>query len=202
MFRRILLSMIIVAVMCAPLAAQVGDDARPMPGCNRFDAPAPPCLAQVDDPDTFMHENRRYGQGRKRNFEAQDRQRQHLEQLRMLKLLELLDLDEDQELNFLTSFRAMRRENSELQDKKVELMEELVEALNADKIDDGRVNRTVEDILKLEKERGRVMDNFIGEVRGFLNPEQLGKLIIFQEKFEVQLLEKIKNFQSRKGRNP
>jgi len=189
-------------VICVSLAAQDKQVETFSPEGYYFETPLPPCLAQVEEPDTFTHGNKRYGRATKKYFESQQQQRKHLEQLRMLKLLELLDLDEDQEIEFLTSFRTMRREHGTLQDKKIKQVDDLVEELNAEKIDDQRVKQMVDNIMNLEQERGKVMQAFIDEVSALLSAEQLGKLIVFQEKFEVELLENLKNFRSRKGRNP
>ncbi|MFZ5981472.1 MAG: hypothetical protein ACOYVF_12670 [Candidatus Zixiibacteriota bacterium] len=205
MLKKIIIPIIFVFVTGVPLAAQDNDALyHSSPAGRCFDGPMPPCLAQVDEPDSFNSPDNqmRFSKARKHYFEAQEQQRKHLEQLRMLKLLELLDLSDEQELQFLTSFRSMRRATFELQREKMNLVDTLVEAVSAEKIDDGKINQAIDDIMRLEQERNRVMESFIDEVRGFLNVEQLGKLLIFQEKFEIELLENLKNFQSRKGRNP
>ena len=202
MFRKAIITVMFSFVICVSLAAQDKNVETFSPGGNCFDNPPPPCLAQADEPDSFTPGNNRFGKAKKKYFEAQQQQRKHLEQLRMLKLLELLDLHEDQEIEFLTSFRTMRRDHGALQGKKINQVDDLVKELSAEEIDDRRVKQMVNDIMQLEQERSKILKDFIGEVSAFLSAEQLGKLIVFQEKFEVELLENLKNFRSRKGKNP
>ena len=131
-------------------------------------------------------------------MEAMDQQRKHLEQFRMLKLLELLDLDENKEIQFLTLFKGMRKDLGDIRDQRGQLIENLATALKEDKVDQAMVDRTSKDLINLDKEKTKIMEHFIQEASGILNPEQMGKFLVFQERFEFEILEQLKDFHGRK----
>ncbi|MDH4155780.1 MAG: hypothetical protein OEW00_00690 [candidate division Zixibacteria bacterium] len=124
----------------------------------------------------------------------------HLEQFRMLKLLELLDLNEDQEVAFITGFRSFRRSLRQLDEQKGKLLADLAGGLKDETISEREIDRHIGEIMKLEQERRQKMDDFLREARGVLTPQQMGKLVIFQERFEFELLDKVRAFRERAGR--
>lgn len=131
-----------------------------------------------------------------------DERRRHLEQLRMLKMLEVLDLDKDQEVEFLTAFRDVREQHRELNAEKEGLVDSLSKIVEADEPDDGIINALVDRVLGIEQQRGEVMEAFIENTRSLLTPQQIGRLLIFTERFERELLEQVKSFRDRKRNFP
>lgn len=125
--------------------------------------------------------------------------RKHLEQLRMLKLLEFLDLKEDQEVAFLTRFRQMRSAEDELEARRKDHVEKLTELVTAESPDERAIRAAIDSVQTTMQERVRAFDAFIGDVRGLLTPVQMGKLVIFQDRFEYELLERVRSFQERRG---
>ena len=126
----------------------------------------------------------------------------HLEQFRMLKLLELLDLGEDQEVAFITSFRSYRRALRQLDEQKGKLLAELAGGLKDNTVSEREIDRHIGEIMRLEQERRQRMDDFLNEARRVLTPQQTGKFVIFQERFELELLDKVRAFREqgrRKG---
>lgn len=171
-------------------------------------------LAQLHEQseDSGFQPGRGYvrGQGRQRAYDhARDRVRQHIgrkfdkhiEQFRILKLLELLDLQEDQELEFITLFHSMRRDRRQLHESKTELLEQLGNGLREQTIADDEINRLVVEIQNLGRQESRKIDDFLIEARKILSPEQVGRFIVFQERFEFELLKAVKTFrEDRQGR--
>jgi hypothetical protein len=125
-------------------------------------------------------------------------QRKHLEQLRMLKMLELLNLDGDQEIPFLKAFNDVRQQHRDLDELVRQRMDELADGIQAGDLGDKEIYSLVGQINDLEKQKTNVTDNFLDKARGMLTAEQFGKLVIFQKRFEVQLLERLGRF--REGR--
>jgi len=130
----------------------------------------------------------------------QRKYRKHIEQFRLLKLLELLDLGDDQEVDFVTAFHSMRRERSLLHQQKTALVDELAEGLRTGTIPDDEINRLIRQISELRKQEARLMEEFLEKSRKILFPAQLGRLIVFQERFELELLESVKVFRERRPR--
>jgi len=120
--------------------------------------------------------------------------RKHLDQLRMLKLLELLDLNEDQEMTFLTAFRSIRQKHREFDELKREAMTELSRLVKESGASDRDIVSVVERCREVEKSKFQSQDLFINEIRNILAAKQLGKFILFQERFEAELLERVRGF--------
>lgn len=132
-------------------------------------------------------------------------QRRHIEQLRLLKLLEVLDLSDDQEPQFLMAFKAMRKTMRELDDRKRKIVDRLSNELRSDKPDDKTVNSMVDTLLAGETRRGETLRGFVESMRATLKPAQVGRLVVFTEKFEFELLERVREFRERqapRGRGP
>jgi Spy/CpxP family protein refolding chaperone len=127
-------------------------------------------------------------------------ERKHLEQLRMLKLLELLNLSEEQELPFLTAFQSMRREQRELDARRRELLEKLAEGIKSESLSDAEIDRSIDSLQELQKMHGDELRSFVKEARTILSAEQMAKMIIFHERFEYELLKKLRGFRDRMGR--
>lgn len=131
--------------------------------------------------------------------EDMDRRRKHLEQLRMLKLLELLDLREDQEAEFLIAYRRFTDDMKELEDSKREIVDQLSDAVSEEPVDDGKINGLLDDLTTIEQSRLERLKAHIGDLRGLLEPVQLAKLAVFQERFEAQMLDRLKEFRERRS---
>jgi Spy/CpxP family protein refolding chaperone len=124
-------------------------------------------------------------------------QMKYLEQFRILKLLEFLDIDEDQETEFITLFRAMRREQRDFDNRRRDLIDSLATEMESGSPDDDEILRLVEKVQHVQ-DRGRAaMAEYMDRIRVLLTPRQLGRAVIFQERFEQRLLEKLRGFHQR-----
>ena len=126
-----------------------------------------------------------------------ERQRRHLEQLRLLKLLEVLDLSDNQEEPFLSAFRAMRKAQRALDERKGDLIGRLSLQIQNSSKDDKKVNALVDSVVSIEDEKRVAIRGFFDKARTILTAEQAGKLVIFQERFEYELLERVREFRER-----
>lgn len=146
-------------------------------------------FAQADDEARkHFREAMRQSQGEHRQ------QRKHLEQLRLLKMLELLDLDADQEVPFLTAFNTMRREHRKVDQQVRALIDSLAQHVEDADSGDERINEIVDHVLVLESQKHAIRSGFISQARSMLTAEQLGKFVIFQKRFESELLERVGRF--------
>ena len=121
-------------------------------------------------------------------------QRKHLEQLRTLKMLEMLDLQEDQDIEFLTSYKNFRQELHELRLKKMDILEKMSNLVKNPDIDDEDLYPVIDEYLRNNEKFKEVHDKFVIKMKTVLTPDQLAKFIIFEERFEAELLERIKDF--------
>ncbi len=131
-----------------------------------------------------------------------ERQRRHLEQLRLLKLLEVLDLRDNQEEPFLSAFQAMRKAQRALDEQKGELIGRLSLQIQTSSKDDKKVNALVDSVVSIEDQKRAAMRGFFDKARTILTAEQAAKLLVFQERFEYELLERVREFRehNRMGR--
>ncbi|MEA3297008.1 MAG: hypothetical protein U9R56_04015 [candidate division Zixibacteria bacterium] len=155
-------------------------------------------FAQTSNDFPFFQPMRERGFGRHSGRDdGLAKQRKHLEQLRLLKLLELLDLSEDQELEFITAFSAMRRKLRNLERDKSDLMILLAEGLRERTLSDSEVYDLIDNIVQTDKQKIGEIAEFRKKAREILTAEQLGRLIVFNDRFEYELLERVRAFHER-----
>ncbi|HUV31636.1 MAG TPA: hypothetical protein VMY05_11180 [Acidobacteriota bacterium] len=128
------------------------------------------------------------------------KRRQHLEQFRLLKLLELLDLEENQEEKFIRAFSRIRREISEVDYRRQEVVGRLARTLGEESPDQRELDRLIGEVIQINEEKQKLGQEFLRESRGYLTAVQAAKFVIFQERFEYELLEKVKQFEERTQR--
>ncbi len=128
-----------------------------------------------------------------------EQRRRQLEQLRLAKLLDVLDLKDDQEAPFMDAYRAMRRQQRQIEQDRAAAIQELSSGLETNSIDQRRIGELVNRLLVLASDRVRTVDDFVTSMRKVLTPQQLGRLAVFQERFEFELLEKLRGFRGRMG---
>jgi len=198
---RLTITLLAIAVLLGGPTIQANDSAGhgdagfiPPRPCSNFDG----MLAQAGEPPDPHFQ----GQGRMFGRQRMQQQRKHLEQLRMLKMLELLDLNEDQELSFLTSYRAMRQELRDIDEKRAVLVNRLADGLGGDSLSDDAIDALIDSVMVIEKQKQKVHESFIQQSRSILTPQQLGRLVVFHERFERELLDQVKAFREPRQENP
>lgn len=137
-----------------------------------------------------------HGHGGTGGFDPPDRR--HLEQLRMLKMLELLDLNEDQEMPFVTMFHRARQDMRELQRENRELVGRLAEGLAADTLADAAIEDLIDRIHELKLQQIERARELVEDSKEILTAMQRGKLVVFHERFEAEMLKKLRAFRERR----
>ena len=127
------------------------------------------------------------------------RQRKYVEQFRLLKMLELLELNEDQELTFLTAYNSMRRELREIDEERVRLIEELAGGLRSETVSDSAIAELTGRIFRADAAKRQVQTEFMQQASTTLAPQQFGRLVVFHERFERELLDRVRAFREHKG---
>jgi len=124
----------------------------------------------------------------------------NLENLRLLKLLETLELSEEQNDKFIVEFANFRQKMKGLAERTNARIDTLAGELNQAEPDEKIILRMVDEIVKLREGRITIMNELHDNVRSFLTPIQVGKLIVFEERFDRELLERVRGF--RRGMTP
>lgn len=128
--------------------------------------------------------------------------RKHLEQLRILKMLELLDLSKEQEVPFLTAFNSMREDLRGFEEQANQLTDTLASALQSDNSEESRLRSLIGRIKDVERRKYDRLMAFVDQAETMLTAEQVGKLLIFQKRFEAELLEQVGRFRRGIGNPP
>ena len=148
----------------------------------------------------FPEGNEMFAKG-KGAFQGEGKQRRkHLDQLRVLKMLELLDLNDKQEIPFLTAFHDTRTKMKELGQQKQELLEQLTPQLHESKPNEENILSLVDEIMGIDEKMTVSRHEFVKLAGTLLTPGQLGRLIVFQERFDAELLEQVRHFQGRRNK--
>ncbi len=129
-----------------------------------------------------------------------DEHMKNLENLRLLKLLETLELKKDQSDKFIVEFADFRQKMKDLASSVNAQVDSLADQLNQPNPDDREIMDRVNKIENLRAKRPVLMKELHDAVKEFLTPVQMGKLVVFEERFERELLEKVRGF--RRGGMP
>ena len=197
---RIAVWVLLMTVLGLAMPLRAGDSADVNPGNDPGTVvPCPmPCLFAQDTGGPMG--GRHHGPV---DPEMMAQQRRHLEQLRMLKMLELLDLNDDQEVEFLTAFKNVRQQSRDLESQAGELLKQLSDGIESGTLGEGEIYSLVDRLTELQENRRRLEDGFLAKAREILTPVQLGKFVIFERRFEAEMLERLGRFREfrRQGQN-
>jgi len=117
----------------------------------------------------------------------------NMENLRLFKLLEAIDLTEEQSTQFMPIFHSFRKDAKKLHDDRRELVESLRSFLNTG----GSDEQIKSELAKLKQNRLQIdarQDEFFVECEKVLTTPQLARLVIFEERFEREALETLREF--------
>jgi len=159
-------------------------------------------FTQQDSTETVAQFHRQLEEKMRAQEYGKHKKRKYLEQFRLLKLLELLDLNEDQEVEFIRSFTKLRREMRQFDERRREVLQRLGGGVDRRDMPDDEINRLVDDMMKINKEKRRLTDRFLHDCREHLSAEQVGKFVLFRERFEYELLEQVRCFRERMHDSP
>jgi Spy/CpxP family protein refolding chaperone len=118
------------------------------------------------------------------------------ENLRLLKLMEAVDLTEKQSEDFVPLFHAFRREMRQLKHQRREQVRELRDLVEAD-ADDKKIGETIEKLQANQRAATTRQDEFLNRCAKILSPRQVARLVVFQEEFELRVLESLREFRQR-----
>ncbi len=124
--------------------------------------------------------------------------REIIEKVRIYKLTEALDLTEEQTTKFFPHLKEMRKTEQEFQKQRLELIQKLRDLLKNNTPEQEIVN-VLNKFQEIHKKRITAQMKEIEDLRQILTPVQQAKFMIFQEDFEREIRELIREV--RKGRN-
>ena len=122
-----------------------------------------------------------------RGFEA------NYENLRLFKLLEAIDLSEEQSQRFIPLFHGYRKDIRQLRQERTDLIDQLKGALDRKDADD-LIRAFLKQLDDNQAAQQRREQKFSDDCDGVLAVPQKAKLAIFEERFEREVLECMREF--------
>ena len=121
---------------------------------------------------------------------------ENLENLRMLKLLEVIDLDEEQNVEFLALFASSRKKMKEIREEMESEVDELIEFLKDENPNESLIKEKLGKIEVLKKRFTDNFENLQNKAKEILTTVQYAKMLVFQERFERELIQSVKGFRN------
>jgi Spy/CpxP family protein refolding chaperone len=145
-------------------------------------------------PSTKSYAQQHMGRGWRHD---KDQHAKNLENLRMLKLLEVLDLSDEQSNQFISEFVSFRKQVSEISEDVENEIDSLIDLLHQTEPSDKAIMDQITKIEATKIKRENVYKEFHKQVAKILTPVQLGKMVVFEEHFERELIESVRGFRDR-----
>jgi hypothetical protein len=114
-----------------------------------------------------------------------------MEDLMAWELLVVLDLSQEQSDRFLPVLRQMQKGKAQLRQQRRELLNHLERVLSEGE-GPGEIDQTIKELRELGRQETAVREEFFGQAEDILTIQQLGKLVLFQDKFERHMREIIR----------
>lgn len=188
--------MILAFMFVTASAVMVG--AQPPLETEEYDAfDCPRFLAQAEDDSAWeagdmplpgMPDRPRFGHGPKR-----------FERLRMNKLVEFLGLEGEDRAAFVSVSEKYRDRRMELDLSHKATLDSLARGLRTGDLNEQDVYRLTEKLDNLEAKRQGARREFREEIKPLLKPDQYGKLVVFEYRFEAQILGRLNEFRRQGG---
>ncbi|MEE9443405.1 MAG: hypothetical protein V3V99_12140 [candidate division Zixibacteria bacterium] len=124
------------------------------------------------------------------------RRMENFETLRKMKLIETLELTEEQADKFLPIFTSHRKKMREIRRERITLLDSLSHFLKQENVekDIGRVFELLNHNEKKTDEEKFILANEISEI---LDVYQMGRFILFKERFEKDIIKKLFDYRKR-----
>ena len=130
-----------------------------------------------------------------RGFEA------NYENLRLFKLLEAVDLSEEQSQRFIPMFHGYRKDIRQLRQERADLIDQLKGTLDRKDADD-QIRALLRQLDDNQATQQRREKKFSDVCDGVLAVPPKAKLAIFEERFEREVLECMREFRGQGGPGP
>ena len=126
-----------------------------------------------------------------------ERRREKLQDLAIWKMLEVLDLSQEQTDQFLPALREMQKQEARLQEERKKMLDELEKAMTQGG-SEKEVRQIIYQVRQLGKQGEEIRERFFTQAESILNIQQLGRLVLFQDRFERKMREMMREMQEQR----
>ncbi len=113
---------------------------------------------------------------------------ERIERLKKVRLIEMLDLKEDQSVRFFARMNEHDKARGELKRQKGEVLDR-IERLARNHADDKEFEKEYPQVRAIDAKLAEANWVFFDSLKDILTPEQRGKFLLFERRFEVELRE-------------
>ena len=131
-----------------------------------------------------------------------DRDHENARMMKKWKLIEYLDLNEEQSEKFFVMVNAFQKEMKTIHKKKKKLREDIHEMLEEDKLNDNKVDRTIDNFFNNESEIQELRRKHHKKIDEVLTAEQTIKYLIFDHKFKKRIKDQLLEGRKHRGDGP
>lgn len=129
-----------------------------------------------------------------------ERREMRIRMLRTWRLIEELDLTEEQSTKFFPIMNRFDDKEREINQKRRRIMVELREVLSRDNASEKEIKEKIAALRNGEQERHSNRDKFYEDVAKVLSVSQQARLLLFEERFQREVREIIRDFRERRER--
>lgn len=146
-----------------------------------------PILCSAQPPtDYFAHQRRQRGE-----IEARVRT------MKIWKMTEELDLSEEQATRFFPIMQAMEEKQDAVEQERRQTLDKLGDLVWKENADAGEINSLLDQLEKLGGEEIAIRKQFRKDVSNVLTPPQMGKMVLFNQRFPMVMRDMIRDFEDR-----
>jgi Spy/CpxP family protein refolding chaperone len=120
-----------------------------------------------------------------------------IEKVRIYRLTEELDLSTDQAVKFFPKMNELRKLEDDFQKARMDMIQKLEEQIR-DKASDKDIIQTLNDFEDATRVKWEKDQKIRTEIKALLTPWQQAKLLIFQDKFEREIRDMIREIRDRR----
>jgi len=126
-----------------------------------------------------------------------ERRKEKLQDLAIWKMLEVLDLSQEQTDKFLPALREMQKQEARLQEERKKMLDELERAMTQGG-SEKEVRQIISQVRQLGKQGEEIRERFFTQAESILTIQQLGRLVLFQDRFERRMREMMREMQEQR----
>jgi hypothetical protein len=126
-----------------------------------------------------------------------ERRREKLQDLAIWKMLEVLDLSQEQTDKFLPALREMQKQEARLQEERKKMFDELERAMTQGG-GEKEVRQIISQVRQLGRQGEEIRERFFTQAESILTIQQLGRLVLFQDRFERRMRETMREMQEQR----
>lgn len=124
---------------------------------------------------------------------------ERIEHLKKIRLIEMLDLKEEESVRFFARHNEHELANRDLLKERGEALDR-VERLVRNNADDKEFEKAFGDVMAVDDRIIAEKRKFFAGLSDILTPQQRGKLMLFERRFEKELREAMRDAQQRRHR--